>query len=80
MLFAPVRAFVRKHGLFTQKQRLAVGVSGGPDSLALLHLLTRLRAEYDLRLRVAHLHHGLRPAADEDAEFVTRIAGAWDVP
>jgi tRNA(Ile)-lysidine synthase len=50
MLFAPVRAFVRKHGLFTQGQRLVAGVSGGPDSLVLLHLLTRLRAEYDLLL------------------------------
>lgn len=80
MLLAPVRAFARKHGLFAPKQRLAVGVSGGPDSLVLLHLLTRLRAELELDLRVAHLHHGLRPAADEDAEFVAEIAKAWDVP
>ena len=80
MLFASVRAFVRKHGLFTQGQRLVVGVSGGPDSLVLLHLLTRLRAEYDLRLQTAHLNHGLRPGADDDAEFVAQIAKAWDVP
>ena len=57
-----------------------VGVSGGPDSLVLLHLLTRLRAEYDLRLQTAHLNHGLRPGADDDAEFVAQIAKAWDVP
>ena len=80
MLFASVRAFAQKHGLFTQGQRLVVGVSGGPDSLVLLHLLTRLRAEYDLRLQVAHLNHGLRPGADDDAEFVAQIAKAWDVP
>ena len=80
MLFASVRAFVRKYGLFAPKQRLVVGVSGGPDSLVLLHLLTRLRAEYDLRLQVAHLNHSLRPGADDDAEFVAQIAKAWDVP
>jgi tRNA(Ile)-lysidine synthase len=80
MLLAPVRAFARKHGLFAPKQRLVVGVSGGPDSLVLLHLLTRLRAEYDLSLHVAHLHHGLRPSADAEADFVARIAKAWDVP
>jgi len=80
MLLAPVSVFVRKHGLLAPNQQLVVGVSGGPDSLALLHLLTRLRPEYDLRLRVAHLNHGLRPSADEDSEFVTQIAKAWDVP
>jgi tRNA(Ile)-lysidine synthase len=79
MLFAPIRAFVLKHGLFTQGQRLVAGVSGGPDSLVLLHLLTRLRAEFELDLHVAHLHHGLRPEADDEAEFVAGIAKAWDV-
>ncbi|MBI3242361.1 MAG: tRNA lysidine(34) synthetase TilS [Chloroflexi bacterium] len=80
MLLAPVRAFARKHSLFASKQRLIIGVSGGPDSLVLLHLLTRLRAEFELDLHVAHLHHGLRPEADDDAGFVMEIAKAWDVP
>ncbi|MEK7277332.1 MAG: tRNA lysidine(34) synthetase TilS, partial [Chloroflexota bacterium] len=80
MLLANVRAFIQKHGLLTPGQTLAVGVSGGPDSLALLHLLIRLRPEYDLDLRAAHLHHGLRDSADGDAEFVSRIAKEWAVP
>ncbi|HKZ70341.1 MAG TPA: tRNA lysidine(34) synthetase TilS, partial [Anaerolineales bacterium] len=80
MLLVNVRAFIQKHGLLTPGQTLAIGVSGGPDSLALLHLLIRLRPEYDLDLRAAHLHHGLRLEADGDAEFVAQISEQWDVP
>ncbi|MCA9971462.1 MAG: tRNA lysidine(34) synthetase TilS, partial [Anaerolineales bacterium] len=54
---------------------LVVGVSGGPDSLALLHLLHRLLPAN--RLVVAHLDHGLRPEAAADARFVAETAAAW---
>ncbi len=58
-----------------------VGVSGGPDSLCLLHLLLRLREEYDLYLHVAHLHHGARGEdADADAAFVADLAQTWGLP
>ncbi len=60
---------------------VVIAVSGGPDSLCLLHLLLRLRDEYSLRLHVAHLNHQLRGAeADADAAFVARLAAEWDVP
>lgn len=52
---------------------LLVAVSGGPDSLALLHALARTRRETSLRLHGAHLDHGLRGAeSDADAAFVAR--------
>ena len=55
--------------------RLAVGVSGGADSVALLLSLNELRKDVGLVLSVAHLHHGLRGAeADGDCEFVRTLA------
>jgi tRNA(Ile)-lysidine synthase len=61
--------------------RLAVGVSGGADSVALLRALHARSGELGLVLHAAHLHHGLRGAeADGDLEFVRRLAGELDVP
>ena len=58
-----------------------VAVSGGADSIALLHALASLRAQLGLRLAVAHLHHGIRgAAADADAAFVQRCAQQLDLP
>ena len=54
---------------------MLVGVSGGPDSMALLHLLNRLAPDLNIRIGVAHLNHCLRGAsADRDAEVVRRAA------
>ncbi len=58
-----------------------VGVSGGPDSLCLLHVLRRLRDEYDLSLHVAHLDHRIRgKEAEEEATFVAALAAEWGLP
>jgi len=61
--------------------RLAVGVSGGADSVALLRVLHARAAELGLVLHVAHLHHGLRGAeADADLEFVRSLAARLNLP
>lgn len=54
--------------------RLLVAVSGGPDSLALLHALHCLGDSHGLRLHVGHVDHGLRPSSGEDAAFVRQTA------
>lgn len=60
---------------------LLVGVSGGTDSLALLHILAALRARLGLRLHAATLDHGLRgDAGAADARFVVAAAQALGVP
>ncbi|MCB0257991.1 MAG: tRNA(Ile)-lysidine synthetase, partial [Anaerolineae bacterium] len=52
-----------------------VGVSGGPDSLCLLHVLQHLAPQLGIGLHVAHLNHGLRGAeSDADAAFVAETA------
>lgn len=63
--------------------RLVVGVSGGADSVALLHGMHELnRARgFPWKIHIAHLHHGIRgSAADEDAQFVRDLAGQLDLP
>jgi tRNA(Ile)-lysidine synthase len=66
-----VRATVARHRMFDEPPRAVVAVSGGPDSMALLHALVRLGVE----TIVAHFDHQLRGAAsDEDAAFVAEAA------
>lgn len=69
---------VRPFPLTIASGKLLVGVSGGADSLALLHLLgQQLGAN---RLVVGHLNHQLRPEADEEANFVRETAASWHIP
>lgn len=80
-LLCQVRQTVQRHQLLSSNNTAIVGVSGGPDSLCLLHILHALASELGVRLHVAHLHHGLRAAeADADAAFVQEIAAAWGLP
>jgi tRNA(Ile)-lysidine synthase len=66
---------IRKHGSIRAGDRLAVAVSGGADSVALLCLLLELRSELGVVLSVAHVNHKLRnQESDEDAQFVSRLA------
>jgi tRNA(Ile)-lysidine synthase len=58
---------------------LVVGVSGGPDSLALLHLLVQQGLHPPDRLFAAHLNHGLRPEAGAEAAYVSALATSWGV-
>jgi len=62
--------------MFRPNERVVVGVSGGPDSVSLLHILDAMRDRLPLHLAVAHLNHGLRgEASDRDESFVRNLAG-----
>ena len=60
--------------------RIVAAVSGGPDSLALLHALHCLRDSHRLSLCVAHVDHGLRATSALDADFVRERAEALALP
>ena len=67
--------------MVTRGDQVVVGVSGGPDSLTLLHCLCTLRRELEIELHVAHLNHQLRgEESDADAQFVARLAKEWQLP
>ena len=57
-----------------------VGLSGGPDSVALLHALVQLQHTYNLRLIAAHLNHEWRSDASEDVEFCKHLCKTLNVP
>ena len=61
-------------------ERVVVAVSGGRDSVALLHLLRRLAGPLRLALHVVHVDHRLRDESGRDAEFVRALAGRLGVP
>src|SRR5215510_2521629 len=72
---------VIRQRLFSGGDRILVAVSGGPDSVALLHLLCELRDQFALHLEVAHLQHGIRgEEAKEDARFVAALAASLKLP
>ena len=76
-----VQNTIERYDQLDPDAHVVVGVSGGPDSLCLLHVLKRLRRAYRARLVVAHLNHGTRGrASDADAEFVEEIAAGWKLP
>lgn len=72
---------LRQYSLFLQGDRIAVGVSGGADSVALLRFLAALRPQFGWDLVVCHIHHGLRGAeADRDECFVRALAEQLGLP
>lgn len=70
-----VISFIREHDLARGGEKLVVGVSGGADSVCLLHILSQWQEELGISLHVAHLNHRLRGAESEaDAEYVSSLA------
>ena len=70
-----VAEVMARHRMTERGQRVGVAVSGGADSVCLLHLLRELAPRWELRLSVLHLNHRLRGEESEaDAEFVRRLA------
>jgi tRNA(Ile)-lysidine synthase len=81
MLLRTVRATIEKHDMLSGGELVLVAVSGGPDSVALVHVLNALRAIYRLKLHIAHLEHGLRGKdALVDMEFVEGIGRDLGIP
>lgn len=76
-----VRRTLRRHEMVAPGERILVAVSGGVDSIVLLHLLHELREEFQIFLVVAHLDHGIRGGESKaDAEFVAAKAKRLGLP
>ncbi len=81
LLIDRARDYIEKKGLARRGEKWLVGVSGGPDSVCLLHILCQLRDQLGLSLHAVHLNHGLRGAeAEADASYVAGLARSLGVP
>ena len=83
MIEPQVTRYIQRHRLLAglESTPLLIAVSGGPDSLALLHLLRTLAPGLGLALHAAHLDHGRRGAAGAaDAAWVAATCAAWGLP
>ncbi|RYG72729.1 tRNA lysidine(34) synthetase TilS [Lentibacillus lipolyticus] len=71
---------MKENDLLTPGMTVLVGVSGGPDSMALLHFLWRLRETWDLRIVAVTADHQLRgDASREDLSYVKRVCRDWEI-
>jgi tRNA(Ile)-lysidine synthase len=76
-----VLRFIQEHRRVSSQQPLLVAVSGGPDSVCLLHILVDLQNELGIGLHVAHLNHQLRGAESKaDAQYVSDLAHQLGIP
>jgi tRNA(Ile)-lysidine synthase len=71
---------IKKHNLIQKKDKILIGVSGGPDSLALLLQLFNLKSKLGLTLHIAHFDHRLRKDSGVDAVFVRNWAKKLNLP
>ena len=76
-----VTGYIKKHHLVSPGETLLVAVSGGADSVCLLHLLAQQQAALGIKLNIAHLNHKLRGAeSDEDAWYVVDLGHKLGIP
>lgn len=73
-------AFMSEFHMIEPGDCIVAGVSGGADSVCMLHLLLALREEMPFTLSVLHVDHGIRSDAWEDAEFVRHLCAEQDIP
>ena len=78
--YETVKKYMGAHGMAEPGDCIAAGVSGGADSVCMLHLLVRLQKDIPFRLAVVHVNHGMRAEAAEDAAFVKKLCAQWGIP
>jgi len=81
MLKEKVEKTIKKFSLIPQNSKVLVALSGGPDSVALLHVLLQLKENLRIEVAAAHLNHMLRDGESErDEQFVKDLCRKWNVP
>ncbi|KKP28190.1 MAG: tRNA(Ile)-lysidine synthase [candidate division TM6 bacterium GW2011_GWF2_30_66] len=72
--------FIKKHELIQDKSKIVLGLSGGPDSVFLLHILSKLKQEGLIQeIIAAHLDHGWREESAKEAKFCLELAKKYNI-
>lgn len=71
---------IKKYNLINDGDKIVIGVSGGPDSICLLHVLYTLKQEMNFEIFVAHINHMIREVADAETEYVKDFCNSIGVP
>lgn len=79
-IFTQIDAFADRHNLFSSGQTIIVGLSGGPDSVFLLHYLLSKKSLLNLKIIAAHLNHEWRDSAKVDENFCAQLCQRLKVP
>lgn len=80
-LLSKITKFCKEKKLFERTGTLVIGVSGGIDSMVLLHVLQKIKHTFNFQIVVAHLNHGIRgEEAKSDAEFVQSYCAGVGIP
>lgn len=79
MLETEFRQYITRNKLVKHRDRVLIGLSGGPDSICLMHLMDSIRKDYRLELFAAHIDHQLRAASKADADFVRKTCKAMNI-
>ena len=78
--FTQIQQYIKKNNLIKSGQKIVVGLSGGPDSVFLLHFLASLQKEYNLTLIAAHLNHEWRTKAGQEQTDCATLAQKLNIP
>ena len=74
MIFEKTLSTIKKYNLIEKGDKIVLGLSGGPDSVCLLHLLNRMKDVLDIEVYAAHLNHQIRGMeAQKDALYVSDL-------
>lgn len=79
-MYHKVLRYMQEHNMVLPGGKIVAGVSGGADSMVLLHILHQYCRQNNVELTAAHLNHSLREEASQDEELVRRTCQLWNIP
>lgn len=74
-----IKRFIDNHQLIEKNDKILLAVSGGPDSMALLHIMSDLQEKLQFKIGVAHLNHQLRPEAEAEQQYLKEYCQAHNI-